>query len=165
MNENLYRKISEPIKASRNGVKIINLLNKLSTGLVYITYPVILLWLAYMKDSMFLPTLLVPAVSFIILSIFRSYINFSRPYELLDIEPIINKSTAGNSFPSRHVFSVFVIAMTIYYISKPIGIGLMIVGLLISLIRVVGGVHFPRDVIAGAIIGILSAIIGYNILT
>lgn len=164
MNENLYRKISDPIKASKNGVRLINLLNKLTTGLVYITYPVVLFWLGYKKDSRFLATLLIPAVSFIVVSIFRSYINFSRPYEQLDIEPIIKKDTVGNSFPSRHVFSVFVIAMTLYYISKPLGLTLMLVGLLISLIRVIGGVHFPRDVIAGAIIGILSGILGYNIL-
>ena len=29
--------------------------------------------------------------------------------------------------------------------------------------RVVGGVHFPKDVIAGAAIGIISAIVGFMI--
>ena len=36
-------------------------------------------------------------------------------------------------------------------------------GSAIALIRVIGGVHFPRDVIAGALIGIIFGIIGWNL--
>ncbi|WP_200789018.1 phosphatase PAP2 family protein [Atopostipes suicloacalis] len=102
-----------------------------------------------------------PGISFVFVSIFRHYVNAPRPYEVADIEPIIEKETTGNSFPSRHVFSIFVIATTLYFISKPLGILLMIAGVLLAILRVVGGVHFPRDVIAGAIIGIVSGVLGF----
>ncbi len=104
-----------------------------------------------------------PAISFILLSFFRKAVNAPRPYELLDIDPIIKKNTKGNSFPSRHVFSVFVIAMSLYYVWPSIGIVLMLIGIIISVIRVIGGVHFPRDVIAGAIMGVGSSIIGWYV--
>ena len=35
------------------------------------------------------------------------------------------------------------------------------IGVLIALIRVIGGVHYPSDVLAGAIIGILAGLILY----
>ena len=163
MNEERYRKIKNWISKYKYGVQTLNVLNKLTTTLVYLTYPVFLLILLINGDLRFWKVLLVPGISFVLVSAFRSRINFPRPYEVLDIVPIIAKDTKGKSFPSRHVFSVFIIAMTLYYISMPVGILLMIVGIMVAVIRVLGGVHFPRDVIYGAIIGILCGFIGFNI--
>ncbi len=163
MNKKTYERISNPIKNHPYGERIINTTNKLTTTFVYLTYPFFLLKLAIERDFRFWKILIIPMISFILVSIFRSYKNAPRPYEILDIEQIINKSTKGNSFPSRHVFSILVIGMTLFYISIPVGIFLMIIGAVVSVVRVVGGVHFPKDVAAGAVIGILSGIIGWNL--
>lgn len=164
MNEEIYKKISGPIKRMNRGEEILNIINKTATSFVYLTYPVILLLLAIKKDIRFWKVLIIPAVSFIIVSLIRKWIDFPRPYEVLDIDPIIKKETKGNSFPSRHVFSVFIIAMTLYYIMPSISLLLMFIGFIIAVTRVVGGVHFPRDVIAGALIGIVLGIIGWKLL-
>ena len=163
MNEQRYKKIKSWISKYKYGVQTLNILNKLTTTLVYLTYPVFLLILLINKDLRFWKVLLVPGISFVLVSVFRSRINLPRPYEVLDIVPIIEKDTKGKSFPSRHVFSVFIIAMTLYYISIPVGVALMIIGVMVAVIRVLGGVHFPRDVISGSVIGILCGIIGFNI--
>lgn len=163
MNEKRYAKIKEFINSYKYGSKILNFINKITTSLVYLLYPVFLLSLLINKDKRFWKLLLIPGISFLIVSFFRRKINAPRPYEVLDIEPIIKKSTRGQSFPSRHVFSVYVIAMSLYYISAPVGISLMLVGIVVSLVRVLGGVHFPRDVIGGAIIGILFSYVAWNI--
>lgn len=141
--------------------KLINLLNNFITTTIYCLYPLMLIFLAFTHDGRFLRVLLTPAISFVIVSVFRNYINAPRPYEVSNDVPIIKKETKGKSFPSRHVFSVFVIATTLFYIFKPLGIILMLAGILLAILRVVGGVHFPRDVIAGAIIGILSGVLGF----
>lgn len=164
MYEKTYKKFVSSIYKYKYGKETINIINKLSTSLVYLIYPIALFFLGINKDIRFWKVLLIPGVSFVLLSFVRSYINFPRPYEVFDIIPIIDKDTKGKSFPSRHVFSVLVIAMTLYYIWPPLGIFLMFVGGIIAIIRVLGGVHFPRDVIAGAIIGILSGIIGWNLI-
>ena len=143
--------------------KIITHLNLLITTLIYITYPLVLFYLIYTRDERFWRVLLAPAISFVFVSMIRHYIDAPRPYEVKEIDPIIKKETKGNSFPSRHVFSAFVIATTLYFISKPLGILLMIAGFLLAVLRVVGGVHFPRDVIVGAIIGIVSGVLGFYI--
>lgn len=164
LNEQLYEKITSPIRNKHNGEKILKQINKFSTLTVYFTYPLFLFLLAYKRDIRFWKLVIIPGVSFVLVSLFRGHINFARPYEVLDIDPIIKKDTRGKSFPSRHVFSVFIIAMTLYYISIPVSISLMAIGVIVAIVRVVGGVHFPRDVVAGAVTGVLCAIIGWNLI-
>ena len=160
MTKRQYEKITVPLRKHPHSIQVVKTLNKAATILVYFAYPVLLLALALHHDVRLWKVLLTPAISFILVSIFRNSFNAPRPYEVLNIVPIIHKDTKGKSFPSRHVFSIFVIAMTFYYISMPMGICLMILGIMLALVRVIGGVHFPKDVIAGAIIGILSGVIG-----
>lgn len=133
------------------------------TGLVYLSYPVLLAVLFFTKDIRFWRCLFVPAVSFLAVSGLRKLVNAQRPYDKLHFRPLLNKNKHGESFPSRHVFSVFVISMAFYYTCLPIGIVLTAVGVLMAVVRVVGGVHFPHDVLAGAAIGILSGVLGFFI--
>ena len=162
LNEEMYRKITAPILRHPRGVQTLNIINKAITMLIYSIYPIFLLGLLVSRDLRFWKVLLIPGISFVLVSLFRKYIDAPRPYEVLNIVPLINKDTKGQSFPSRHVFSVFVIAMTLYYISMPVGITLIIVGVLLGIVRVVGGVHFPKDVIVGAIVGILISVVSWN---
>ena len=60
--------------------------------------------------------------------------------------------------PSRHVFSTAVIAMAWIPVSLPAGILLLLVAVLESVIRVLGGVHYPSDVAAGYLIGVLAGL-------
>ncbi|GEK91651.1 phosphatase PAP2 family protein [Alkalibacterium kapii] len=140
--------------------KTINQLNKVVTYLIYAVYPIVLIVLLTEDDTRFWRVLFVPALSFIMVSLFRNHFNAPRPYEVTGKPPIIKKTTKGKSFPSRHVFSAFVIATSVYFITKPFGLFLFIAGLILAFLRVVGGVHFTRDVIAGALIGIIAGMIG-----
>ena len=159
-----YAEMTNPIRESTNGIRIIRILDKLTTTAVYLAYIISIIILLFNRDSRILKVLIPPGISFILLSVFRSYNDAPRPYEAFDIKPIIIKDTRGKSFPSRHVFSAFLIATTLYFISMPLGIALFMIGSIIAIVRVVGGVHFPRDVIAGTVVGILFGIIGWNII-
>ncbi len=163
MDKRKYENVTNLILKNPNRLKIFNIINSVSTIIVYLIYPIFLLVLILKQDERLWKVLFIPSISFILVSLFRKHFNAPRPYEVLNIQPIIHKDTKGKSFPSRHVFSAFIIAMTLYYISIPIGVFLMFIGTIIATLRVVGGVHFPKDVIAGAIVGISCAIIGWNI--
>ena len=117
-----------------------------------------------MRAALFLRALLVPAISFAAVTLFRRIFNAPRPYEKFGLPPAIEKDTAGKSFPSRHVFSVFIIAATIFYVHPSAGILLGLLGVVLAVLRVIGGVHEPRDVIAGALAGILCGVLGYYVL-
>ena len=107
------------------------------------------------------------AVPFVILSVLRILINSQRPYEVFDIQEfseLREKKKSGRSFPSRHVFSAFLIGVLWIPYALPFGIAAILLGILMALERVARGIHFVKDVLVGAVIGILSGVIGILIL-
>jgi membrane-associated phospholipid phosphatase len=100
------------------------------------------------------------ALPFFAVGFVRMMIDAPRPYELYDFYETKPKERAGRSFPSRHAYSSFVIATIAFLYSVPLGIGLLLIGLALIASRVLLGIHFIRDVVAGAAIGIISGLIG-----
>ncbi len=161
MDAKQYATWSRPFRTHPRARQALVIVNDGLKYLCYVLYPVLLVLVALHEPSLLLKELLVPAVLFIALSAFRRLYDAPRPYEALDIDPLIRKSTRGKSFPSRHIFSVFMIAMCWLVYSTPVGIALLACGLVMAAIRVVGGVHYPRDVIAGALIAIIGGVVGF----
>ena len=94
----------------------------------------------------------------------RKCLDSPRPYTKYNITPIVKKDKEGESMPSRHIFSITIIAMCWLYICQPVGIILLVMTLVLAVLRVVMGVHFIKDVIAGIIYGIICGFIGLWIL-
>ena len=159
-----YQAWSQPIRQNPTAMRIFRIVNIVLPRIPYIAYPLLLLWLFLQHDARFVRVLVVPGISFVLLSLFRDKFNAPRPYEALTIDPLIHKDTKGHSFPSRHVFSFAVIACAFWYLNRIIGIIFMCGSVLMAIIRVLGGVHFPKDVIAGFIIGIICGMIGFVLL-
>lgn len=157
--EDFYKKISAPFRAHPAGVRGLNLINTLLTGVVYVVYPLFLLWLMWNRDGRWIKAAAVPAVFFVLLSVVRRYINRPRPYETWGISPLIQKDTRGKSMPSRHVFSAAVIAMAFLSVCPPMGVFFLIWSGMLALARVLGGVHYPSDVLSGLLIGVLSGLL------
>lgn len=103
-------------------------------------------------------------IPFVLLSAARSRLDMPRPYEVYDLQPLLPREGKGKSFPSRHVFSIFVIGTCLLYLLPGEGAVLLLLGVLLSLIRLLAGLHFERDVLAGAAIGILSGVVGYGLI-
>ncbi|WP_182910704.1 phosphatase PAP2 family protein [Streptococcus pseudopneumoniae] len=103
--------------------------------------------------------LFIPASGFVILSFLRKKINASRPYEEWDIKPLLDRDSPGQSMPSRHVFSATIISMACLHASLSVGIILLILSALLGLVRVLGGVHFPKDVVVGYICGLVWGVL------
>lgn len=136
-------------------------LNIWLTRAVYCAYPLLLAVLAYRGDPRFWRVLLVPAAAFGAVTVMRRIWNRPRPYETMDIEPLIAREKKGQSFPSRHVASVTIIAFAFWYVFPPLGIVLSAVALLISVIRPLAGIHFPRDVAAGIVFSLALGVVGF----
>ncbi|MEZ7648789.1 phosphatase PAP2 family protein [Streptococcus sp. 27098_8_86] len=103
--------------------------------------------------------LFVPASGFMILSLLRKKINAPRPYEEWDIKPLLDRDRPGQSMPSRHVFSATIISMTCLHASLSVGVILLVLSALLGLVRVLGGVHFPKDVVVGYACGLVWGVI------
>ncbi|MQN00838.1 MAG: PAP2 family protein [Lachnospiraceae bacterium] len=126
--------------------------DKILTAITYAAYVVLLIYVLVKHGfgADILKVLLIPASGFIVETILRDRLNFRRPYEVTGIPPIIPKDKKGHSFPSRHAFSVTMIAMMYLYYLPYFGIVMLVIAAFLCVVRVKGGVHFARDVLAGA---------------
>ena len=79
-----------------------------------------------------------------------------RPFETLDVELLFYQPT-DSSFPSNAAAAVFGIAAVVWGVNRGLGTALLIACGLYSVARVYVGVHYPLDVVAGALIGIVVA--------
>lgn len=63
------------------------------------------------------------------------------------------------SFPSDHSTAAFAIAMAIFLRQRAWGAVVLVLAFLIALGRVMLGLHYPSDVVGGAVLGILTAVV------
>ena len=157
MKKETYIKMVNNVKANKRLERALVFANQILTGIVYISFPILLVALGYNKRfSELIKIVLVCGISFVLVSVFRYFFNAKRPYAMYEYEPVVAKEKEGQSMPSRHVFSAFVIAMSFAYINWKFSIIFFVVALLIAIHRVFIGVHFIKDVVVGAVIGIAS---------
>ena len=101
----------------------------------------------------------IPASGFVILSLLRKKINAPRPYEVWKIVPLLDRDSPGQSMPSRHVFSATIISMACLHASLSVGVILLVFSAFLGAVRVLGGVHYPKDVVVGYICGLAWGVI------
>jgi undecaprenyl-diphosphatase len=83
-----------------------------------------------------------------------------RPYEAHPGDAhLFVPASHDPSFPSDHATAAFAIAVAIFLRHRKAGIVALVMAALLSLSRVVVGVHYPSDVLAGAAVGTLAALV------
>lgn len=90
----------------------------------------------------------------------KNYVARVRPYEVVNGLNCLVEKAKDWSFPSGHASAAFASAVAIYK-SRPkrLGVPCLILAFLIALSRLYVGIHYPSDVICGAIIGALIGLI------
>ncbi|MDO4749198.1 MAG: phosphatase PAP2 family protein [Eubacteriales bacterium] len=168
MNEQQYVQMNEFLSSTKNRSTTIKALHDILPIIMVVFYPVQLISLIFQysyTDERFLKALFVPLGVLIFVSALRYILNAKRPYEKFDYTPVVPKNTKGKSFPSRHTACAFIIAMTFLYVqSTSVGVIMLILAALIGITRVLSGVHFVRDVIGGAVIGIATGTICFFVI-
>lgn len=152
-----YRNISSRLTSHPTLLFLLRSFNRLMTVAMPLVY-LILLVTTCLKLELGQQVgvyVLIPATGFVILSLFRKKINHPRPYETWDISPLLEKDSSGQSMPSRHVFSATIISMAYFHAWTLIGMILLICSGVLALVRVLGGVHYPKDVLVGYVCGLL----------
>jgi len=96
----------------------------------------------------------------------KPIIDEARPPAVLDIV-VVGPRLLHSSFPSGHTTSIFVLA-GLLVLGVPLKnrwarAGVMAVAVLVGLSRIGVGVHWPVDVLSGAVIGWLSAAAGLSL--
>ena len=156
-----YDKRKASLLRHPQGLQLMRVFNRMMTVLMPVAY-VTLLGTNFISKGLgkeFSTYIMVPAVGFVLLTLVRKWINQPRPYEAWEIIPLFDKDSSGNSMPSRHVFSAAIISMACLHANLPVGLVLLITSALLGLVRVLGGVHYPKDVLVGYACGLIWGIL------
>ena len=129
--------------------------DQILTGIGYVAYPALLLYLIITASPLLSACIIVPACCFGLITLLRLVVNAKRPYEEGKAENLLEKQTQGRS--------LVIIASSWLLVCEPVGIILCLLGCAMAYIRVKGGAHHPQDVIAGAIFAFALCAIGYAI--
>lgn len=86
-----------------------------------------------------------------------------RPCNIDTTVEMLVKRPKSFSFPSGHTSSSFAAATSVFLFNKKAGIATLTLALLIGFSRLYNYVHFPTDVLAGMLFGILMAVFVYHL--
>lgn len=126
-----------------------------------------LLWFNKQNKQNYRPTLTLNIIGCFVTMFLARVLAISLPYRirpvynpLLEVNYPIGMSPYNaaemSSFPSDHAALFTALAIGMFFISKKIGIiSLLYVFLIIFMPRVILGLHYPSDILGGAIIGVL----------
>ena len=156
-----YDHIAGKIKNNPLFLRLLRVFNRFMTVVMPIVY-LTLLTTIYFREGFGKQVLMyvfVPASGFVILSFLRKKINAPRPYEEWTIKPLLDRDSPGQSMPSRHVFSATIISMACLHASLAVGVILLLLSAILGLVRVLGGVHYPKDVLVGYACGLVWGVI------
>jgi membrane-associated phospholipid phosphatase len=98
----------------------------------------------------------------LLVELIKAFTDRARPFNLLRETRIIGVREPGLSFPSGHTAQTFfVVALALSHFQWPaeIVIGLYGIAALVAFTRIYVGAHYPRDVFAGAILGLVWGIL------
>ena len=156
-----YDQIAGNIENKRFLLSLLRAFNRFMTVIMPMIY-LTLLATTYLQEGLGKQVLIyvfIPASGFVILSFLRKKINAPRPYEKWTIKPLLDRDSPGQSMPSRHVFSATIISMACMHASLPIGMICLTLSAFLGLVRVLGGVHYPKDVVVGYICALVWGVI------
>lgn len=123
-------------------------------------YALMLLFVWRHRREWLADALWIPAAVLVSVTLLRLLFRQPRPFERLHFEPIV-AHRGGASFPSRHAASSAAIACLGWMLWWPFGIVASLVAVAVSTLRVVLGIHQPKDVIAGVLLALLWSAVGF----
>ena len=102
----------------------------------------------------------------LLVELIKALTDRARPFNLLRETRVIGWREPGLSFPSGHTAQTFfIVALCISHFQLSLGIatGLYGIAALVAFTRIYVGAHYPRDVIAGAILGLVWGILSGSV--
>ncbi|MDO8436317.1 MAG: phosphatase PAP2 family protein [bacterium] len=90
-----------------------------------------------------------------ITELIRFFWERQRPFVENKVNLLLSHDITG-SFPSGHAAFFFGLSAVVYFYNKKAGVFFLFASFLISISRVFAGVHWPSDILMGAVVGVFS---------
>lgn len=99
---------------------------------------------------------------FILTPLIRFFIYRARPFLALPgVHNLLASHNAGSSFPSGHAAFFFALAVSVCFYDGRWGAIFFVSAVLITISRVIAGVHYPGDIAAGFIVAVCAACVAH----
>ncbi len=85
-----------------------------------------------------------------------------RPFVELDVSLLFYHPT-DSSMPSNSAAAFFALAAAVWGFNRWAGTAMLAVAAIHGFLRVYAGVHYPSDIIVGALIGVAGAVVAYRL--
>lgn len=132
-------------------------------GIAAIMLGIILIIFAKTRKTGF-EVLLSIALAYIVANlIIKNAVGRVRPYDAYTYLMPLVKKPFDWSFPSGHSVNVFAAATAVFLNHKKIGVFALVLAALVAFSRLYVGVHYPTDVLVGAVIGIGFALLVHHL--
>lgn len=93
--------------------------------------------------------------SHLIVVLIKRFLPRNRPYLVLPNAFVVENPFKDHSFPSGHTTAIFSASFPFMTVYPSLIVPLLLLACLVGLSRIVLGLHYPSDVLAGATIGML----------
>lgn len=80
-----------------------------------------------------------------------------RPFQMQNLLPLTATIPGDGAFPSAHTAVAFALSVTILKHDRKVGVLYLIMAGLVGIARIMAHVHYPIDIIGGAMIGTLTS--------
>ena len=119
----------------------------------------LILWVidGRIKKEQVLHALLAAGIAWGVAQIIKDLFPTVRPFELNGLIPLTLFPSSDGAFPSGHSAAAFALAATIWLTDKKVGSAFVVLALIVGVARVWGNVHYPVDILGGAILGVATA--------
>ena len=82
-----------------------------------------------------------------------------RPFQVQNLIPLTTTIPIDGAFPSSHTAVGFALAVTILKHDKKVGVLYLVMAGLVGIARIMAHVHYPIDIMARAIVGVMVSTI------
>lgn len=135
-----------------------------ASGLIWIMFGgLFVLWVIDGKitKEQVIHALVAAVIAWIFAAFIKDLFHTTRPYLVNGNKALVFwlPSTNNGAFPSGHAAASFAMAFTVWLHDKKIGFSYVLAAILIGIARVLGNVHYPIDILGGALLGIFVAFV------
>lgn len=117
------------------------------------------LWLTdgKIKKEQVAHALIASFLAWLVTEFIKQIFHTPRPFMIDGFHPLTATIPTDSAFPSSHTALAFATATIIWFHDKKVGIIFIILALLVGIARIMANVHYPVDIMGGAVVGLATA--------
>jgi undecaprenyl-diphosphatase len=126
----------------------------------FMYFGIFVLWVidGKFKKEAALHALIASFLAWSLSNIIKDFFPTLRPFQINGNPTMVIIPPLDGAFPSSHAAASFAMAVTVWLHTKKWGIVFLLSALAIGIARVIGNVHYPIDILGGALLGVIFAL-------